>query len=204
MLDVTQLIGFGSGGKDTPSFVGAASANAGSAITYPAGTQDGDFIVMSLVSSVALVTPTGYTQQTTNLGWGAGFNSAIYTRTVSGETSISFSGNCASICVYRGASGVGTIGSWVTSGTTDTTLVITGITTIGTNSLVLGCMMDRDAVAPTKPADFTSRVAFAGSVFGSGMADLSTPGPTSTGNKTWTQSNSLNFAASGVHIEVIP
>lgn len=206
MLGLNQLCGFWVGGTSSPAFVGSAFRNDSGSITYPAGTADGDFLVLHVThSSGAVPTPSGWSLAAAVTWATLGYGSAIFTKTVSGESSVTFTGlnGGGMLVAYRGVSGTGAVGTYVNEAS-GATIPIPGITPQSESSLVLGFACDRDAVVPTPPAGWTSRISATTSFFFGWDTSEKAFGSTSpTGTQTWTQSNAA-YQAVGVLIELKP
>lgn len=202
MLNMTQLSGFGSGLREDISFVGYATVDGGTTITYPAGTQNGDFLVLHGVNSGgAMSVPSGFTSQT-SYSWGIGYGTLIATKVVSGDTSVTVSVGlgCAMLSVWRNVSSVGTIGSFVENNSA--TITVPGVTTVGGRSVVLAHIADRDTTVPSLlSGSWTSNGILTGTYIGVRMANLLVNSPSASGGCDFGQ-NTTSYAAVGAMIEL--
>lgn len=203
MLNMTQLCGFGGGGLyGDISFVGYATRDGDGAITYPAGTQNGDFLVLHGVNTTgAMSVPSGFTSQA-SYSWGLGYGTLIATKVVSGDTSVSITVNSGFgfLSVWRNVSSIGTVGSFVDNNLS--TITVPGITTIGTKSVVLANIADRDTTVPNLlSGSWTSNGSLLATNFGVRMANINVTSPGASGGCDFGQ-NTTSYNAVGIMLEL--
>lgn len=202
MLNMTQLCGFGGGLREDISFVGYATVDGGSSITYPAGTRNGDFLVLHGVNtSGAMPVPSGFTSQA-SYSWGLGYGTLIATKVVSGDTSVSVTVGIGFgfLSVWRNVSSVGTVGSFVDNNFA--TITVPGITTIGTKSIVLANIADRDVTIPNLlSGGWTSNGSMGATNFGVRMANITINAPGTSGGCDFGQ-NTTSYNSVGIMLEL--
>lgn len=187
-----------------PQYRATASVNGSGTITYPGSVQTGDVMLLWVISTATVTTPSGWTASA-SYNWTAyGYRSYVFTKVKAADTSVavSTSNGGAQLVAYSGTRGVGSVGAFAESAQGATTLALNGITPQSAASTVLGFITDRDVVALTPAAGFTSRATVNHTYFANQVADKVFGSTAPTGNQTWTQGN--YYPAAGLLLELLP
>ena len=197
--------GFTATSASAQQFRATTSIQYGGPLSYPGTVQNGDFLILHLISMSAVTAPTGWTQ-TASYPWTVyGYRSYVFTKVRSGDTSVTVPGtNGGAILVaYSGTGGLGTVGAFAESAQGVSSLVVPGITPQSAKGKVLGLITDRDYSATlTPPTGFTTRSGAAAGYFVNNVADKAFGSTAPTGDQTWTQGN--NLPAVGMLLELLP
>lgn len=187
-----------------PQYRATASVNGSGTITYPGTVQAGDLMLLWVISTAAVTTPSGWSV-TASHNWVAyGYRSYVFTKVKAADTSVNVTTNLggAQLIAYSGTRGAGSVGAFAESAQGATTLALNSITPQSAASTVLGFITDRDVVALTPAAGFTSRATVNHTYFANQVADKGFGSTAPTGNQTWTQGN--YYPAAGLLLELLP
>ncbi|MBL8517903.1 MAG: hypothetical protein JNM76_13150 [Betaproteobacteria bacterium] len=204
-LGLLALTAFASVPAQAQQFRATASIHYGGALTYPASIQNGDLLVLSIISTSAVSGPAGWTEKASYPWTVYGYRSYVFTKVRNGETSVNVPGANGGgvLLAYSNTSGVGSVGSYAESAAATTSLAVPGITPQSAKGRVLGLVTDRDfSTAPTPAAGFTSRSSAATGYFSNSLAEKAFGSTSPTGSQTWTQAT--GFPAVGLLMELLP
>jgi RHS repeat-associated protein len=186
----------------TPQFRSSTTLNGAGTLNFPAGSVSSDWLVMYVISTSAVATPTGWTKSASYNWTTFAYYSYVFTRQKGTDTNVTVSPaqGGAMILAYQNVTGIGAIGTFKESG--GSSLPMNSITPQSAGSLILGILSDRDMANPTPATGFTTRLNFITTYFGQNFADKAYGSTSPTGNPTWGQSTT--YAAIGVLVELLP
>lgn len=172
------------------TFIGASNVSAlnnnNTIISKPAGTIDGDFMILFVTSALAIsAAPAGWTQNLNTVWTTHGYSTYIFTKIASSEPSSYTMGGAlyevtASMLTIRGPVAIDILGSAAYG---VGTLTYNSINTSGPDRTLITYACDRTVGIPPLPAGQTSRVAFIGTYFGTRIGS-ELVGSGETGNRT--------------------
>jgi hypothetical protein len=194
-------------GGPNVGFVGMTSRSGAGTIVWPAGTSVGDYAVI-LVAYNGGTTLSGYSLSSISTGttYLNTHHKPLVLADISAPPTIAAALDTVHVLVYRGVTTL-TKKSETTSGTTDTTLNLTGFTKNVACKAILNVVIDRAGVGigpGSPPAYLTSRASnVVGAYFAVRAADTLNPGAyTSTATFAWTGFDSASsYAQVGASFE---
>jgi RHS repeat-associated protein len=175
-------------------------------LAFPAGSVASDWLVLSATSNNPIVTPAGWTllqsrYWTANGVWQY---SNVYSRLKGTDTSVTlglvYGG--AVIAAFQGVGAIGSVGNFVDTTASATTILVPGIVPQQANSLVLGITNDRDVSPPVSLDGYANLLNFNMTYFGVNFAGRQFGNTSATGSQTWNQT--AGAQAVGMLLELRP
>jgi RHS repeat-associated protein len=205
-LLAVALLAFASlSNAQAPQFRASSTMNGAGTLAFPVGSVSTDWLVMSVISTAAVPTPTGWTA-TASYAWTVyGYRSYVFTRQQGADTSVAVAPTSGSaiIVAYQNTSGIGAVGTFAESTATANAISLNSITPQNVSSKILGIVTDRDIVYPVPPpTGFTTSLNFNSSYFGQNISERAYGSTSPTGTPVWGQVTT--YPAAGVLIELLP
>ena len=206
LLAVWQLAFASLSIAQAPQFRSSATLSSAGTLSFPTGSVSADWLVMSVISTAPVTTPTGWTAKATYAWTVYGYNSYVFTRQKGTDTAVTISPVSGSVVIvaYQNTAGIGAVGTFVESTATANSLSLNSITPQNANSKVLGIVIDRDVAYSVPAAGFTSSANLTSTYFSQNIAERPFRSVAPTGAQSWTQSTLNPYPAAGVLIELLP
>lgn len=189
-----------------PQFRASSTMIGAGTMNFPAGSISTDWLVMSVISTAPVTTPTGWTAKAAYAWTVYGYNSYLFTRQQGTATSVTVNPVSGSVVIvaYQNTTGIGAVGTFAESSATANSLALNSITPQNANSKVLGIVTDRDVAYPVPPTGFTSSANLNSTYFSQNIAERSFGSTAPTAAQSWTQSTANPYPAVGILIELLP
>ena len=175
-------------------------------LAFPAGSVASDWLVLNATSNNPIVTPAGWVLHQSRYWTANGVwqYSNIYSRLKGTDNSVTlglvYGG--AVIAAFQGVGAIGSVGNFVDTTASATTILVPGIVPQQANSLVLGITNDRDVSPPVSLDGYANLLNYNMTYFGVNFAGRQFGNTSATGSQTWNQT--AGAQAVGMLLELRP